>query len=511
LATKITDTDASRFLAQASMGASRDEITRVQSLGYSGWLDAQIAMPRTQSRWDWLTGKGFRDIGNRNSQAGFDAASWCKLLSSPDTLRQRVALALSEILVVGIDGLSGGWRAFSAAYYQDILETNAFGNYRKLLEEVTLSPAMGEWLTFKGNFKANPSTGALPDENYAREIMQLFTIGLVQLHPDGSPVMQGGVPQQTYQQADVMGLARVWTGWDWDFAGGNSTTPDFQGRPMKQVPSHCETGAKSFLGITIAAGTDGRASMAIALDTLFNHPNVGPFIGKQLIQRLVTSNPSAAYIGRVANAFNNDGKGVRGNLQAVLKAILLDFEARNPVASNGPTFGKLREPMLRFANWARAYGATSPTGAWNIGSTADPGTRLGQSPLRSPTVFNFFRPGYVPPNTNVGLSGLVAPEFQITNASSVVAYVNFMQRVISNGIGEVKADYSSLLPLATNAAALLEEINVVIAAGQISASNLATMASAINGMPLSNAAAANNRVYAALLLVMASPEYITQK
>jgi len=247
------------------------------------------------------------------------------------------------------------------------------------------------------------------------------------------------------------------------------------------------------------------------LDTLFNHPNVGPFIGKQLIQRLVTSNPSAAYIGRVANAFNNDGKGVRGNLQAVLKAILLDFEARNPVASNGPTFGKLREPMLRFANWARAYGATSPTGAWNIGSTADPGTRLGQSPLRSPTVFNFFRPGYVPPNTNVGLSGLVAPEFQITNASSVVAYVNFMKRVISNGIGEVKADYRSLLPLATNAAALLEEINVVVAAGQISASNLATMASAINGMPLSNAAAANNRVYAALLLVMASPEYITQK
>ncbi|MFA7280645.1 MAG: DUF1800 domain-containing protein [Sterolibacterium sp.] len=506
----ISDAEASRFLAQASMGATRAEMARVQSLGYAGWMDAQFALPQAQSRWDWLVVRGFSATTHRHSENGFDAASWCKLLNAPDTLRQRIALALSEILVVGIDGLSGGWRAFTAAHYQDILENNAFGNYRKLLEEVTLSPAMGEWLTYKGNLKANPASGALPDENYAREIMQLFTIGLVQLNLDGTPKLVGGVQQYAYRQADVMGLARVWTGWDWDFTGGNSATPDFQGRPMRQIPARCESGQKEFLGTAIPAGTDGRTSMKMALDALFNHPNVGPFIGKQLIQRLVTSNPSPAYVGRVASIFNNDGNGVRGNLRAVVKAILLDYEARNTV-NNTSSFGKLREPMLRFANWARACNAISASGNWAVGNTSDPGTRLGQSPLRSPTVFNFFRPGYVPPNTAMGNAGLMAPEFQITNASSVVGYVNFMQRVVSNGIGDVRGDYSTLLPLAKNAQTLLNEINLVLAAGQVSTANLAAMAGAVNGMPVNSDAALNRRVQAALLMVLASPEYIVQK
>ena len=510
VAANISDADASRFLAQASMGATREEMGRVQSLGYVGWIDAQFALPQTQSRWDWLVTKGFNASSNRNGEAGFDAASWCKLLSSPDTLRQRIALALSEILVVGIDGLSGGWRSFTAAHYQDILENNAFGNYRKLLEDVTLSPAMGEWLTYKGNLKANPASGALPDENYAREIMQLFTIGLVQLNLDGTPKLVGGVQQYAYRQADVMGLARVWTGWDWDFAGGNNSTPDFQRRPMRQIPARCESGQKEFLGTVIPAGTDGKTSMKMALDALFNHPNVGPFVSKQLIQRLVTSNPSPAYVGRVASIFNNDGRGVRGSLQAVVKAILLDYEARNTV-NNGSSFGKLREPMLRFANWARACKATSPSGDWAVGNTSDPGTRLGQSPLRSATVFNFFRPGYVPPNTVMGNAGLMAPEFQITNASSVVGYVNFMQRVVSSGVGDVKGDYGTLLPLARNAQALLNGINLVLAAGQISSANLAAMAGAINGMPVNSDAALNRRIQAALLMVLASPEYIVQK
>ncbi|MBI5922936.1 MAG: DUF1800 domain-containing protein [Betaproteobacteria bacterium] len=492
------------------MGANRGEMARVQSLGYAGWIDAQTALPQTQSRWDWLVAKGFNATNYRNNENGFDAANWCKLLSAPDTLRQRIALALSEILVVGIDGLSGGWRAFAAAHYLDILENNAFGNYRKLLEDVTLSPAMGEWLTYKGNVKANPASGALPDENYAREIMQLFTIGLVQLNLDGTPKLVGGAQQYAYRQTDVMGLARVWTGWDWDFAGGTAATPDFQGRPMRQISARCETGQKVFLGTTIPAGTDGKTSMKIALDALFNHPNVAPFITRQLIQRLVTSNPSPAYVARVASIFNNDGKGIRGNLQAVVKAILLDYEARNTV-NNASSFGKLREPMLRFANWARAYNAISVSGGWAVGNTSDPGTRLGQSPLRSPTVFNFFRPGYVPPNTAMGSAGLMAPEFQITNASSVVGYVNFMQRVVSNGIGDVRGDYSALLPLARNAQALLNEINLVLAAGQITAANLAAMAGAVNGMSANSDAALNRRVQAALLMVLASPEYIVQK
>ena len=509
----ISAVDAARFLAQASMGANREEMAKVQDLGYAGWIDAQLALPQTTSRWDWLLGQGYAAADNRNSEAGFDAASWCKLLSSPDTLRQRVALALSEILVVGIDGLNGGWRAFAAAHYQDILENNAFANYLKLIEEVTLSPAMAEWLTYRGNAKANANaaSGALPDENYAREIMQLFTIGLVQLNGDATPRLVNGLPQPTYGQDDVMGLARVWTGWDWDFAGANAAIPDFQGRPLRQVASRCELGEKRFLGSVIPAGSDGRTSMGLALYTLVFHPNTAPFIGRQLIQRLVTSNPSPAYVARVAAAFADDGRGVRGNLQAVIRAILLDPEARAPVGANGPSFGKLREPMLRFCNWARAYGATSASGAWAVGSTADPGTRLGQSPLRSPTVFNFFRPGYLPPNTATGQAGLCAPEFQITNASSVVGYLNFMQRVVSTGIGDVLGDYAGLLPLAGDAGALLGEINLVLAAGQIGSANLAAMAAAVDAMPSRTATALNNRIYAALLLALASPEFIVLK
>jgi len=508
----IGDTAASRFLAQASMGASRAEMARVQQLGYAGWLDSQFAIAQSQSRWDWLVARGFNAATYQTGEAGFDDASWAKLIGSPDTLRQRVALALSEILVVGIDGLSGGgWKTFAAAHYQDILERNAFGNYRQLLQDVTLSPAMGIWLTYRGSVKANAKTGSLPDENYAREIMQLFTIGLVQLNLDGTPLLVKGAQQTTYEQSDVMGLARVWTGWTWDLAGGTLTTPDFQGRPMIQIPSRHETGASEFLGVTVPAGTDGAGSMKIALDTLFNHPNVGPFIGKQLIQRLVTSNPSPAYVARVATAFNNDGTGARGNLKAVVKAILLDDEARNAANVGNIRFGKLREPILRFTNWARAYGANSASGAWTVGNLSDPATRLAQSPLRSPTVFNFFRPGYVPPNSAVGSAGLLAPEFQITNATSVIGYINFMQHVVSGGIGDVVADYSALMPLAGNPQALLNEVNVVLAAGQVGATNLATMASAIGTMPTKTTAALAARVDAALLMVLTSPQYIVQK
>jgi uncharacterized protein (DUF1800 family) len=494
------------------MGPSVAEIANVQKLGYAGWLKWQLAMPQSMSRWDWLYSCGYNAPTYQKTEQGFDAASWYKLIASPDTLRQRVALALSEILVVGIDGLNaGGWRAFAAAHYQDVLENNAFGNYRQLLQDATLTPAMGIWLTYRGSVKANPQTGSLPDENYAREIMQLFTIGLVQLNIDGTPTLVNGAPVYTYTQADVMGLARVWTGWDWDLTGTTMATPDFQGRPMKQIPSRCELGSKVFLGTTIPAGTDGVTSMYLALDTLFHHPNVGPFISKQLIQRLVTSNPSPGYVKRVATIFNDNGQGVRGDLKAVVSAILLDDEARNPAIAASPTYGKLREPILRFTNWARAYNATPPDGTWLGGNFADPATRLGQSPLRSPTVFNFFRPGYVPPNTALGKAGLLAPEFQITNASSVIGYVNFMQQVVGSGVGMVVGDYSSLIPLASDANALLNAVNAVLAASQVSAGNLATMANAIDSMPDKTIAAINARVHAAVLMVLTAPEYIVQK
>ena len=508
----VTAERASRFLAQASMGATREQISRVQAVGYAGWLDEQFALPPSGARWDWLIAGGYGVLTNKNGEAGADACQWRKLIAAPDTLRQRITLALSEILVTAVAGFVGnGWKAFSAAAYLDLLEENAFGNYRTLLQQVSLSAPMGEFLTYRNNVKFNATTGAMPDENYAREVMQLFTIGLTQLNIDGSPKLTSGLPTDTYTLDDITGLARVFTGWNYDLTGTTADTPDFKRRPMIQTASRHESGAKVFLGTTIAAGTDGTASLTQALDAIFAHPNVGPFIGRQLIQRLVCSNPSAAYITRVAMVFNNDGSGVKGNLKAVIKAILLDDEARSAARLTDPNFGKLREPILRLSAWGRAFKASSPSDAWAIGNTSDPGTRLGQSPLRSGSVFNFFRPGYVPPNSAIGTAGMVAPEFQIVNESTVVGYVNYMQTIISRGTGDVKADYSALMPLADTAQTLLDELNVVLVAGQLSAATVALIKGALDSMPSGTDATRLNRIYAALVMVMAAPEFIVQK
>ncbi|MEY8879279.1 MAG: DUF1800 family protein, partial [Leptothrix sp. (in: b-proteobacteria)] len=280
--------------------------------------------------------------------------------------------------------------------------------------------------------------------------------------------------------------------------------------PMKQVASRYDSGAKAFLGTTIPAGTDATQALTLALDAICAHPNVAPFFCRQLIQRLVTSNPSPAYVARVAAVFNHDGHGGRGNLRAVVRALLLDDEARSAPAP-GSSFGKLREPVLRFAGWARAYGVTSPSGAWAVGSSADPASRLAQSPLRSPTVFNFFRPGYVPPGTAIGRAGLVAPEFQITNESSVIGVINFLQRAVSGGVADLTPDYGSLMPLADDASALLGEINLVLAAGQLGAPTLASLVAAVGTMPGGTDALRRNRINAALLLVLAAPEFVVLK
>ncbi len=504
----ITPHQAARFLTQASMGVSRAHIARVQVLGYAGWLDEQFAMAPSTSRWDALVAGGYNAPERKNSEAGADAAIWRKLLSSPDTLRQRVTLALSEILVSAIHGyVGGGWRQFSAATYLDLLEAHAFGNYRTLLEVVSLCAPMGEFLTYRNNARFNPKTGALPDENYARELMQLFTIGLVQLNLDGTPRLDDGEVQETYGLDDISGLARVFTGWNYDMAGADASTPDFKRRPMVLNAARHERGAKTFLGTTIAAGTSGSASLSLALDTLFAHPNVAPFITRQLIQRLVCGDPAPAYVARVATVFNDDGTGLKGNLRAVLRAILLDDDARGAAALSDPRSGKLREPVLRLAAWARAFGAHSPSNAWAIGNTSDAGSKLGQSPLRSPSVFNFFRPGYVPP----GAVGMAAPEFQITNESTVVGYVNYMQNVVSRGVGDVRADYSAVLPLADTAGVLVDELNLLLAAGQLSDATVALITDAIASMPLGRDGARRNRLYAALVLVLAAPEFLIQK
>ena len=507
-ATGLSPAEASRLLSQATLGASKADIAAVQASGAAAWIESQFALPQTQSHSDWLLAKGYNAEAFRNSATGLDNTIWRKLISSPDALRQRVTLALSEICVVSVLGVATPWRQFAVGNYLDLLEANAFGNYRTLLGQISLSTAMGYYLTFRGNAKANATTGSQPDENYARELMQLMTIGLVKLNPDGT-----AQAAETYGQADVSGLARVFTGWDLDTTGlVNPLPPDVHRRPMVQVASRYETGSKTFLGTTIAAGVTASAALNTALDTLFAHPNLPPFIGRQLIQRMVTSNPSNAYVSRAAAAFADNGSGVRGDMKAVIRAILLDSEARSAANLSAPSFGKLREPVTRFLNWARGFGAVSKSDVWAVNDLSDPATRLGQSPMRSPSVFNFFRPGYVPPNSAIASQGLLAPEFQITTESSVAGYVNFMQKAVSgSGIGDVKSDYTALLPLATDSRALLDELNLVLAAGQVSATTLTSLRAALDSIAVATDAGKLNRIWAALTLVLAAPEYIVQK
>jgi uncharacterized protein (DUF1800 family) len=510
---KATEVQASRFLAQASLGSTRRDIARVREVGYAGWVDEQLAMPVISSRWEWLKSKGYDAAANKFNIAGFDNVAWRWLISSPDSLRQRVTFALSEIVVIGVDGLenAGGWKAFGGAAWLDMLDANAFGNLRNLLQQVSTSLQMGSFLTFRGNAKASATTGAVPDENYARELLQLFMIGLVELNLDGTPRLVNGQPIETYTQTDISGLARVFTGWDIDYAGANNDIPDHHRRPMLQVPSRYETGAKTFLGLTIPAGTEATKSLTMALDHLYAHTNVPPFWSRQLIQRLVTSNPSPAYVERVARVFQNDGTGQRGNLSAVVRAILLDVEARTDSPSDQPMAGKVREPILRLLAWARAWGVRSASDNWAMGNTSDPATRLGQSPLRSPSVFNFFRPAYVPPNSAFSSSGLVAPELQLTNESTVAGYLNFMQTLVAGSISDIVPDYSTLLTLADSPAALVTEINTVMAAGQLSAATQTLIVGAINAMSRANDAAMRQRVNAAMLLVLATPEFVVLK
>jgi uncharacterized protein (DUF1800 family) len=500
-AAPATPAEAARFLHQASIAATDTDMAAVQAQGYGPWLDNQFATVPAQTNYDWLLAQGFDVVANQYSQGGVDAAVWRSLISAPNPVMQRLAMFWLEYFVVSLGGLPIAWPQFVAAAYLDLLTRMAVANFRDLLKAVTLSAAMGEYLSLRGSVKADPASNRHPDENYAREVMQLFTLGLYQLNPDGSQVLVNGLPVPTYTQDDVTGLAAALTGWEFAAA---STTPDYARLPMIQIASRHATYAASFLGVTVPAGTDGAAALEIVLDTLFHHPNLAPFLARQLIQRLVTSNPSAGYVGRVAAAFVNDGFGVRGNLAAVVKTALLDSEARSSGASGA---GRVREPMLRFAQWARTFKASSSAGAWSIGSTSDAASQLGQSPLRAPTVFNFFSPDYAPPGSNLAGQGHVAPELQLLDESSVAGYLNFMQRVIGSGIGDVSADYSSELAAAGDANALVQRVQLLLAAAQLDTATLNQIVAAVASIDASTAAGQSARVHAAVLLVMASPAY----
>lgn len=580
-----TTNDAARFLMQSQFNASVAEIAAVQATTFAAYLQQQYAKPVGQTGVQWLDARGY-GVSDKNSYFyqtyPGESMIWNQLFTSQDGMRKRVALALSEFFVVSQVGLDFTWQSYALAQYWDLLVKNAFGNYRQALEDVTLSAAMGYYLNTKGNQKEDAASGRVPDENYAREVMQLFSIGLYELNLDGTEKLDGnGKKIETYSQSDVTNLARVFTGYNFDNAIGKGTVNVYNGdgvlqtykvdtkesvlRPMALTASKHSTLAASFLGTSIPAQTPGTTALQIALNTLYNHPNVGPFLGKQMIQRLVTSNPSPAYVARVAAAFNNNGAGVRGDLKAVWTALFLDDEARRTyTVSTAPmstppagstirnaegrlnrniadkAFGKLREPMLRFVQWGRTFGL-GPAEAgfvyWKIPETSNPANSLGQSPFRSPSVFNFFRPGFIPPSSALAATNTTAPEFQLVNETTVGGYLNYMQDIIRSGLRSyidpavpeasypsglgyklhTVANYAPELALVTDATALVKRVNLLMTAGQISDANQTLMINAIATMPINSSNATTlasqrlDRVSAAILMVMASSEYLIQK
>ena len=527
--TPATRAEAARFALQAQFSVSEEDMTSLKSSGVLAWLDARYNEAPGETGVSWLDAHGL-DVINEEQRyrrrANGDYMIWSQLIAGPDQMRKRIALALSELFVVSLSAITNVHTSYIIAAYWDVLTAHAFGNFRQLLEALTLNAGMGTFLSTRGSAREN-SAGRQPDENYAREVMQLFTIGLYQLNPDGTHKLDAdNKPLDAFTQEDVFNLARVFTGYDWDFhSNGGTTTPvawepnpipskHFAINRMKFNPYGHSTTEVNFLGTKITGPTPGEDALHIALDRLFYHDNTGPFFARQMIQRLVTSNPSPAYVERVATVFGNNGSGVRGDLKAVWTAILTDEEARAMPTSADTLFGKLREPMVRLVQWARTAEVASDNGEYQIDDLSQVDTQLGQSPLRSPTVFNFFRPGYVPPNTEIADADKQAPEFQLLNESSTAGYINFMQSVTRNGINDVKPAYTRLLPIAHDIPGLLYWLNLRLTANQLSDETLADITRVLRsyGITASSVTDAKLDMLAtACFLILISPEYLVQK
>lgn len=543
IAEKPTDEDAVRFLMSASFGPTENSMNELIEMGYSDWLKAQLQLPmRSIVDASWPTLNPVR--GDRGEHKIPINEFYRNAILGEDQLRMRATYSLSQVLVISPDGnntIAEDGEGF--ARYIDILQEGAFGNFRDLLERVTYSPMMGEYLTFAGNRKANPEMGSAPDENYAREIMQLFTIGLYELNSDGTLRLDAqGRPVETYSNNDITELAKVFTGLWWDELPfgeqRNLRTQQSSISPMTMHELYNSDGQKNVLGHVIPAELNGNEAISAALDILFEHPNTAPFISSRLIQRMTTSNPSPGYVERVATAFNLGihelpdgemvGSGERGDLTAVWAAILLDEEYLASGARSDPTYGKVREPVLRFTHWARFAGV--PDVHWIEGSIEvdtyvmrhDASDRLGQRAFTSPSVFNFYRPGYAAPGSKTAEFDLVAPELQITDENSMVSYANFMRTLTFRDPGDGSrhgpftfvGDFSAEIELANDPAALVDRLDLLLTGGTIEEENRVRISLAIESVPISTAnrdEALRNRVQLAVLLTTVSPEFLVQQ
>ncbi|MBL8297296.1 MAG: DUF1800 domain-containing protein [Rhodanobacteraceae bacterium] len=512
-----TDGEAARFLTQATFGPTEADIAKVRQIGLSAWIDQQMnavamtaARPHMESVAAAMTAGGTETIGqNQRMSRWFHTA-----VTGPDQLRQRTAWALSQIFVISDTNGAISGEPVQMSEYWDLLARNSFGYYRTLLDEVTYNPSMGKFLSHFRNRKA--ATGREPDENYAREVMQLFSIGLVERNIDYSPLLQGGQPIPTYDQSVISNYAKVFTGFAYNNAGTNLFGGTNTYLPMSCVATEHDTTAKVLVGgTTIPAGQTCALDVRDGLNLLASHPNVAPFMARQLIQRFTTSNPTPAYITRVAQKFNDNGDGERGDLAAVIKQILLDPEAR---AANPPAnFGKVREPLLRLTAVLRAWNFQLPAatqyGEIRMGMT-NPTASYAQRPLGAATVFNFYEPDYQPPGP-VANANLFAPEMQIINEGTTYS--------ISNSLADYTFRYyvgmtnpptdrplinvAELSGLST-AAEMVDLVNRRMFYNQMTASTRTTLLNMLNFM---NGATASEKARSLLQIAAMSPEFATQR
>ena len=511
-----SDAEAARFLTQATFGPNAADIAQVRLLGYSGWIDRQMnlvaltaARPHMEAIAAAMVGTADNIGQNQRMSRWFHTAA-----TGPDQLRQRAAYALSQIFVISDNGSLSG-EPIQMSEYWDLLARNAFGPYRTLLDEVTYSPSMGKYLSHFRNRKAG--TGREPDENYAREVMQLFSIGLYERNIDGSYLLSGGQLVPTYDQNTITNYAKVFTGFGYNNAGTNIFGGTNTYLPMSCVASEHDVSAKTLVGNTpVPAGQSCANDVRDGLNLLASHANTAPFIARQLIQRFTTSNPSPAYITRVAQKFNNNGDGERGDLGAVIRQILLDPEARN---TNPPaSFGKLREPLLRLTAVLRAWPFQLPAptayGEIRMGMT-NPIASYAQRPLGAPTVFNFYEPDYQPPGP-IADANQFSPEMQIINETTTYSISNSLEDfTFQYYVGMPNPptdrpliDVTALAALASSPAAMVEEVNQKMLYGSMSANMRSTLTGMLSFM---NGATASEKARSLLQLTAMSPEFATQR
>jgi uncharacterized protein (DUF1800 family) len=537
---------AIRFLNQAAFGPDADSPADVDlipqnaqvvmSMGFDNWITDQFARPVglhqpyldyvnkvTKGRVSWDS----KPVSWWNRAMGVPALYPGGKTQLPDVLRQRIGFALSEIFVISdnLDELSGNPIGMSS--YYDMLLKGAFGNFRDLLYNVATHPCMGVYLSHLQNSKGDPANGVFPDENFAREIMQLFTIGLWELNTDGSRRLDNSnQPIPTYDNATIMNMARVMTGFSWGGPKGtNFWSESNYIAPMRMWDEYHDVDPKTLLnGVTLPArvasdpdkGTAGLADFNAAIDCLFNHPNTPPFICKQLIQRLVTSNPSLGYVGRVATKFINNGNNVRGDMKAVIRAILMDEEARDPAALASATFGKMKEPYLRTVNLARSFNAKAGNGIYLLAYLYDVHF---MEPQGAPSVFNFFKPGYAPAG-EINDLGLVGPEFQIVNDVSSLSVPNYYYNVMRYGFNRwgsnnakelVRPQTAAELALYNDVPALLRRLDMALTGGTLPNEQHQIVREAVEQINSSMWDWKNERIYLAIYLISSAPEFGIQR